>query len=104
MRRFQVLNHFAIQRRAAEGFGERFPIVQTEAEGLKEVGLAVVVGMRGVEQVVREFLPLNQNFVCVWEFHFLRFEPRYLGCYSTFANVSASATALSIALLLFTVS
>ncbi len=34
----------------------------------------------------------------------LKFEPRYLGCYAFFANVSASATALSIALLLFTVS
>ena len=64
-----MLNHFAVQGRAAEGFVERFLIVQAEAERFKEFGFAVIVGMRGIEQVVREFFPLNQNFVCVWEFH-----------------------------------
>lgn len=67
-------------------------------------GFAVVAGMRGVEQILRGFLLLKQDSLCVWEFHAVKFQPRYLGCYAVFANVSASATALSIALLLFTVS
>ena len=72
MRSFQVLNHFTVQGCAAKGYGKRFPMIQAEAERFKEFGFAVVVRLRGVEQIVGDLLALNQGFVCVWEFHAMK--------------------------------
>ena len=59
-----------------------------------------------IERVIAQLRHVNRSSVvsAFGSFTRLEFEPRYLGCYAVFPNVSASATALSIALLLFTVS
>jgi hypothetical protein len=43
-----------------------------KAEGLEELGFAIVVGVGSVEQIVIDFLRLHQDSFCVRKFHAMK--------------------------------
>lgn len=53
----------------AEGFGQHEPVVRVEAERHKERRFARVVGMRRIQQVIRDLLSLDRGLFGVGQLH-----------------------------------
>ena len=69
MDRMGILNDVAVFREGSERGHEVLRFLDREAEGLEEPRLAAVVGMSGVQQVVNDFLSLDDGEMSVAKPH-----------------------------------